>query len=291
MIRDLEELERRFQQVFATGREDGLTVVGYGEITSVVAWPTPDGDVAVKRLPAFSSHNEATLYVSLVETYIDRLGQAGIQMMETVAQQLTLEDGSIAVYLVQPLADAMKVAPRFLREATSADAVALLRHSLDAIEVAISAGIGFDGQLSNWIVDDPGPKYVDITTPLLRDGDGNDLLDTDLFLASLPWALRGFVKRFLVRGIIDEYFDVRTTKLNLLAQFHKERLLPLLPTALEIANDGLDEPITRKEVDAYYRKDALMWETLQRLRRMDRFWHLRIKRRPYPFLLPGKVHR
>jgi len=289
LIRDLEELERRFQQVFATGREDGLRVVGYGEITSVVAWPTPDGDAAVKRLPAFSSHNEATSYVSLVETYIDRLEQAGIQMMETVAQQLTLDDGSIAVYLVQPLADARKVAPRFLREVTREDAVALLRHTLDSIEVAISAGVGFDGQLSNWIVDDPGPKYVDITTPLLRDGDGNDLLDTDLFLASLPWALRGFVRRFLVRGIIDEYFDVRTTELNLLAQFHKERLLPLLPTALEIANDGLDEPITRKEVDAYYRKDALMWETLQRLRRMDRFWHLRMKRRPYPFLLPGRV--
>lgn len=291
MIRDLEELERRYQRVFATGREDGLTVVGYGEITSVVAWPTSDGDFAVKRLPAFSTQDEARAYVELVETYIERLRRAGIQMMDTEAQQLTLDDGSIAVYLVQPLADAAMVGPRFLREAGHDDAVRLLRHTLDAIGIAIGAGIGFDGQLSNWIVGNPSPSYIDVTTPLLRDPDGNDLLDTDIFLASLPWALRGFVKRFLVRGIIDEYFDVRTTKLNLLAQFHKERLLPLLPVALDIANEGLAEPITRKEVDTYYRRDALMWESLQRLRQMDRYWHLRIKRRPYPFLLPGKISR
>ena len=110
-------------------------------------------------------------------------------------------------------------------------------------------------------------------------------------LASLPWAIRGIVKRFLVVGIIEDYFDVRTTILNLVAQFHKERLVSLIPLALEQANRRLPDPIGADEVKRYYTSDARMWELLQRLRRMDRWWHHKVRRRPYPFLLPGKIDR
>jgi hypothetical protein len=34
-----------------------------------------------------------------------------------------------------------------------------------------------------------------------------------------------------------------------------------------------------------------MWGLLQRLRRIDRSWQRRVRRRQYPFLLPGKVER
>jgi hypothetical protein len=34
-----------------------------------------------------------------------------------------------------------------------------------------------------------------------------------------------------------------------------------------------------------------MYALIQRLRRLDRAWQRRVRRRPYPFLLPGPVAR
>jgi hypothetical protein len=49
--------------------------------------------------------------------------------------------------------------------------------------------------------------------------------------------------------------------------------------------------ITLDEVRRTYVADARMWLLLQRLRRLDRAWHRRIRRRTYPFLLPGRIER
>jgi len=44
-------------------------------------------------------------------------------------------------------------------------------------------------------------------------------------------------------------------------------------------------------VRRYYRSDARLWELMLRLRRADRWWQRRIRRRTYPFLLPGHIER
>ena len=50
-------------------------------------------------------------------------------------------------------------------------------------------------------------------------------------------------------------------------------------------------PITLSEVRRYYRGDARTWAQLLRLRRADRFWQRKVRRRAYPFLLPGRIER
>jgi hypothetical protein len=44
-------------------------------------------------------------------------------------------------------------------------------------------------------------------------------------------------------------------------------------------------PIERAEVVRYFRRDRALWLALQHLRRADRAWQRRVRRRPYPFLL------
>ncbi len=134
-------------------------------------------------------------------------------------------------------------------------------------------------------------RYLDVTTPLLRDQAGRDLLDADIFLAMLPWALRGVVKSYLLRDITGSYFDPRQAVLDVLANLLKERLEYHLPVALEVANRYLERALTSGEVHAYYARDARMWRLLLALRRLDRFWQLKVRRRGYPFLLPGKIER
>lgn len=290
-VDDLDLLEERFRHAFATGKGDGLSVVGYGEITSVVAWQGREGPVAAKRLPAFIDGTGVDEYIDLLEEYIARLRDVGLDVVPTTTQRLVLDNGDVALYLLQPLIDEGALAHNRLREASREEAVDMFERVFDGVEAAIGADIGIDAQVSNWALNGDELVYFDVTTPLLRDGAGADRLDTDIFLASLPWMLRGFVKRFMVRGIIDEYFDVRITILNLLANLYKERLNELIPLGLDRANARLGRALTAEEVRRYYAKDARMWELLQRLRRADRWWHLRIRRHPYPFLLPGKVER
>jgi hypothetical protein len=45
------------------------------------------------------------------------------------------------------------------------------------------------------------------------------------------------------------------------------------------------------EVARDYASDARQWELLLRLRRADRWWQQRVRRREYPFLLPGPITR
>jgi hypothetical protein len=71
----------------------------------------------------------------------------------------------------------------------------------------------------------------------------------------------------------------------------KERLDHLVAAFAEAANRVVSPAITRAEALRYYRSDARMWALLQGLRRVDRWWQRSVRRRRYPFLLPGKIAR
>ncbi|MFK4102176.1 DUF6206 family protein, partial [Streptomyces sp. NPDC019531] len=126
---------------------------------------------------------------------------------------------------------------------------------------------------------------------LMRDDRGREELDVRLFFTSLPWVLRDAVRLSMSKSIFDKFYGLRGVLLDFLGNLHKERLDSLIPAFLDQANSRLTEPITAEEVAAYYSGDARMWELIQRLRKADRFWHFKVLRRPYPFLLPPPVDR
>ena len=75
----------------------------------------------------------------------------------------------------------------------------------------------------------------------------------------------------------------------------KEGLGRWLPTFVAATNRRLGpahgKPLTLREVEKYYADDARMWGLLQVMRRADRYWQRKVRRRPYQFLLPGKIVR
>ena len=110
-------------------------------------------------------------------------------------------------------------------------------------------------------------------------------------MATAPAFAWPLVRRFALRGILDPYYDARRAALDLLANLYKEDLAAWVPTAVELANVCLGTDFTEHEVRRYYRRDAWLWGLLQRMRRADRSWQRRVRHRPYPFLLPGKIDR
>ena len=287
----LAELEAKVLHALATGDESGLRVLGYGEISTVVAVTVPEGTFACKRLPPFDSRARFDAYAGVFDAYVKSLRQGGVQAVESELHTLESADGRITAYCVQPILQPKELLPNHLRECTESEARAIFRSVADAIDGCASARLGIDGQLSNWTLRAGELGYLDLTTPLVRDEKGVDALDLDLFLASLPWALRGPVRWLLLKEIIDKYFVPRGIVLDLLGNLYKERLDGLIPAFLEELGERYTPALTVKEARAYYQSDARAWAFLLAARKADRFWQRNVRRRPYPFLLPGPIAR
>jgi hypothetical protein len=116
-------------------------------------------------------------------------------------------------------------------------------------------------------------------------------LDVELFLAAYPWLLRAPIGRFVAPDVVSAYRDPRHVLLDLTANLVKERLDHWIPPVVEAVNRRVAPPVTEDEARRYYRRDARLWATMLRLRRIDRWWQRHVRRRPYPFLLPGAIER
>lgn len=287
---DLATLEAEVQHAFATGDRSRLRVLGYGEISLVLGWPTGEPQWACKRLPAFPSPRRADAYADLLGEYLEMLRGRGVDVVGTEVRRLAAGDGSVVLYCIQPVLPSAGLATEIVR-AHPDRAADVLGGIVDATFRATDARVGFDAQLSNWAIRDGQLAYFDVTTPLLRRPDGSEALDTEVFMASFPWPLRAPIRRLVLPGIIERYHHPRRVVLDLAANLIKERLDQHVPLVLAAANPRLAQPLDEAEVRADYRSDARTWEILQRLRRADRAWQRQARRRPYPFLLPDRIER
>jgi hypothetical protein len=287
----LAELEKHVDHALSTGDESGIQILGYGEISCVVAWHDGSTEIAAKRLPLFDTEDRLATYRKAFDLYLEALGGSAMRVVPSRLETTPATDGRIAAWCLQPLLDPDALAPTWLETANEDAARWLIGRITDRVSSAVAPRVGLDGQLSNWAVVDGELLYFDVTTPMMRDEAGREALDTDLFLASLPWALRGPVRRFMLHSILDKYYSPRGVLVDFLGNLIKEGRSDRLLLGLDVVNAAVAPAVEESEVRRYYREDARMWALLQRLRRIDRKWQQLVRRRQYPFLLPGKVER
>ncbi len=289
----LDEVEAAVAEALVRVSDEGLRILGYGEITLVVGWPAAEPAWACKRLPVFADDGAAARYREQFDRYLDLLADRGVTPVPSTLTTLpaATDGGGIAAYVVQPALPAGSLGPDVLRAASPDPDHPLLARVCAAVPEVVDPRTGLDGQISNWALVGDQLQYLDVTTPMLFDDGGRFELELDLFLAAYPWALRAPIRRFVAPGVVGAYRDARHVLLDLAANLIKERLEPWLPAAVEAANRVVTPAITVEEARAYYRSDARMWEVLLRLRRADRWWQAQVRHRPYPFLLPGRIER
>ncbi len=288
---DLRRLEDLVEAALSSGDERGLPVLGYGEISLVLSWPPGGGRFACKRLPPFRSRERLDAYRATLDDYLEALGAAGLRVVETEMRAVELHDGSVAGYVVQPMLPADHLATTTLRPEDPEAGHPLIEAVASAAAAAVGPHLGLDAQLANWTWDDDELTYFDVSTPLIWSPEGDSQLDLDLLADAYPAILRWPLRRFVAPGILDTYRDLRKVYLDLAGNLLKERLEGWLPAFLDRFNPHLDEPLTEDEVRRHYRSDARLWAALLRIRRLDRAWRRRVRRRPYPFLLPGPIER
>jgi hypothetical protein len=241
--------------------------------------------MAVKRLPVFADEARFAAYAELLERYIDALRERGVGVVATRVLPVPAPSGAVHGYLIQPLVEPGRLLLNVLRSADTATGAAALGRIADTVVGAVDHDVGLDAQPPNWLVDEDRLVCFDVSTPFMRGADGRDELDLSLFLSVYPWAVHPVLRR-IARSILADYHDPRTVLVDFGANLLREDLARWLPAWIEQANARLDTPIATADVRRYARQDKLLWSSVQRLRRLDRSWQRRVRRRPYPFLLP-----
>ena len=277
----------------------GLRILGYGEVSAVLVLADVPG-LVLKRMAGFADVLAAETYRELVTDYVAAVRSAGVPVLETRALVVPRPGRGPVAYLVQPEVAQDRLGHTIMRTADDATHEQLLRRVLDAIltvrEKAVE-DVAVDAQLSNWYLGsgvDQVPVLLDVGTPFVR-RDGRQAMDAELILATAPAPLRPIFRRLgTVHAYFEDYFDPRTTAVDLLGNYHKEGRPDRIDTALEVVNERLGPlgaaPITRREVDRYYRSDARLLGFWLQARRAERAIRLRTGR-GYDFILPGRVRR
>jgi hypothetical protein len=284
-------LDRQVEAALASGSEHELEILGSGEQFAVLAWNTEQGRFACKRLPPFPDQSRFDAYRAVLQAYIEQLSAAGVAALDTRVLGLERPDGRVVAYCIQPaMAPEMFLHEQLARSAP-AEAQRLLDRLAGSIAATVSVHVGLDPHVTNWLVRGDELVYIDLSTPLMRDDNGQERLETELFLGSLPWLLREPVKRFFLRDLLDRFYDRRRVFLELFSGLHQERLGHLVPAHLDRLESLVKPALTGPEIWRHHRMDVRLFAALQRLRRLDRFWQRQIRCRPYPYLLPRPTPR
>jgi hypothetical protein len=285
----LADLHRAVEDACRSGQQGSLPVLGYGEISLVVAWPPEQPQWAAKRLPVFRDRAAVESYSQVLDRYVDTLQARGVDVLETSVQTVDGGRGGVTAYLVQPVVPAEALGHRLLLGAEPSPEHPVLAHVVDRIAAVVDDQVGFDGQLANWARHGDRFVYFDLTTPMLRDELRHWRVDGRLLAAAAPWALRPVMTKYVIPSIEGRYHDrhlvVLDVAVNLLRLRMQEWVAPLLAAARERAGVA----VTPDEVQRDYRSESRTWKALQLVRRTDRAWQMRVRHRPYPFLIPERT--
>jgi hypothetical protein len=242
------------------GDNHGVKIIGRGRISIVIEW---HGNVVVKPLPLFSSRTALDDYSSLLEEQSKTLAAGSVGVLPTRLQACEKENGAWAAYLIQPRVPTEHLLAQFLRSLPDAEAVDILVVLASHLKRVVSPRFGLDGDISNWCVDTNGQLLLlDNSTPLVRDHAGRGLLDFNLFLGSMPRALRLPLRRFVVPRVVARFFDPRRLFVDILSGFYSEDLSHLLPQVISRWNSLVEREISEKEVLRYKRRNERLWRAL-----------------------------
>jgi len=291
-------------------------IIGYGEMSTIFVISHPGQEnIAYKRMPIFHSQDEMAAYERLFAQYCAELTNIGLHIPESATVRVIPAIGNSIIYNAQEKLPAASIGNALIQTLDENSVRMLFLCILRDLQKVFAANrarpelvFGLDGQISNWAVKDyqegkPLTEetelfYIDTGTPLIRK-DGREQLAPEFFLRSTPSFLVWLIRWLFLEEVMTRYYDFRRVTIDLIANFYKEQRPEFIPMLMDTANrffaaqeaqSGM-APITQKEIVSYYREDATIWRVYLAFRKIDRFLHLKILRRPYVYILPGKIKR
>ncbi len=300
----LNRFEPQFDPVHISRNRMDVKVIGYGEISCVLTLSDLP-ELAIKRMPLFSSPEEAAEYEKIYHQYCGLLNQAGLHVPHSDTVVVERPDGLVVLFICQKLFNSEDFAHTRVRKMSPDEAAKLFDAIVSEVENvwrfsqdrSPELQIALDSQLSNWVAEGfPGDgkiHYIDTSTPLFR-VDGREQLNPELFLKSAAPGLRWVIKKFFLSDVVNRYYEFRSVMMDLAANLYKEQCPELIPLLIRRVNESPlieDQPLSEGEVKSYYNEDKRIWQIVQFSRRVHRSIVMGIFRRPYEFTLPPKIKR
>jgi hypothetical protein len=285
---ELVELERRVRHAIATGDRSGIRLLGAGELSVVLGWPTDAPDHAVKRLPPFADRAAFDAYATVVHDYVARLRARGMQVVDTDVRAIGRDDGKVVGFHVQPVLPTADMVLTILRTTDPTPDHPMISAIVAAVDAVTDGRMGVDAQLANWVWRDGQVHQLDLTTPFVLGPGGGPAFDMKPFLEIMPAPIRGVVGKEMVK-LLHRWMTARGALLDLVANAYKEGLDAWVPSLLGTINLAVDPPVSAQEARKTLKEDARIFPVLLRLERGQRWWRQRVRRRPYEFLLPDRT--
>jgi len=283
---ELGRVEAAIARALDSDDHSSLNILGYGEVSVAVGWPTDNPRWALKRMPPFPDRGSFDAYSKLVGDYVATLRGHGAAIIDTDLRSLPIAGGGCIRYLAQPVLDAAVLGPAVLRASSPAIGHPMIEAIVDTVMACTDGHTGIDAQITNWAWIDDRAVNIDVNTPFVYDDSGHPVLDIDMFIGALPWAVRA-TQRKAGPKIIARWSKPHWTLTDLAMNLHKDHLEQWIPVVVAAANGRLARPIDESSLKAQYDKEAKLWVKLYRLKKLDRWWQRNIRRRRYEFLVPA----
>ncbi|TET60699.1 MAG: hypothetical protein E3J52_03185 [Promethearchaeota archaeon] len=317
---DIELLKKFEDTIDIINPENGeipIKILGFGEISVVIEIIGDPENLVYKRMPIFKNEKQVKKHEFVVKKYCDLLqNRLNINIPENDTVWFKDEKGQITFYGVQKKLIPESMGNNIIHQVSDEEIVTLVLLAMREMKKVWTLNrenenlkLGLDAQISNFAVIDYDPKnpkvtpdskliYVDTMTPFIRIN-GKEALELKLVVSSVPKILRAPLFYIFGPGIINGYYDWRTTSMDLIANFFKEQREDIIPLLIKEINNFFKEeasefniePFTLEEIKKYYKLDKIIWELLQTFRRWDRFFKVKLLRKDYPFYIPNKIKR
>ncbi len=265
-----------------------LRLLGHGEISVVMAWPTDSPVAAVKRVPPFRDRARAQKYVDVCDEFFETLRIANVGIWPTELHIHQRSDGRAVVYHQQPIADSTQLGSNVLRGATPADTHPLLDAITDAAGRVCSPTMGFDCQLANWLWDGKTATQIDFTSPFALTDARDDLrYDAHAFLQEYPLVVRPYLRKEFT-SLLRRFTTAEGALGDMVANMMKERLDQWVDPAIQTVNSRLGINMRREKAQWMYDNDRKLLPRVLKVKKVQRWWLTHTGRR-YEQLLPDKT--
>jgi Family of unknown function (DUF6206) len=277
LLEDLARLEHDVERQLRNPELKELKLLGYGEITVAVAYPTNNPLWAGKRLPPSKDAAAILRYKAHVERYIALLIADGIDVIPTTCHVVPASNGASALYLCQPILPAETLGPAVLNTRKPDPEDPLINAIFDSVIRVTSPTLAIDAQLPNWAWIGDRPWQLDVSTPFTRSADDQHELDDRLIVRPFPSLLQPVLRRFVVPSVLARYHALRPSFVDFIGNLKKEGLANWMDAATIAANAALlrseeahTHPITVGEAIKYAGDEAKLWTTIYQLKRLSR---------------------
>ena len=283
---DLHEVEAAVRAAIDRGSNESLRLLGHGEISLVLAWPTAMPHAALKRVPPFRTVAAAQQYIAVCEEFFARLTAAGVPFLPTALHLHERADSRAVVFHQQPIADAAQLGTNILRAGEPAEGHPLLDAIVDATVKVCTPTLGFDVQVANWLWDGTTATQIDFTSPFALTADRKEMrYDSHVFLQEYPVALRPYLKRELT-SLVHRFTTPEGALGDLVGNLFKEGLDQWVDPAIAAINSRAGLSLDRATARKMYDDDRKLLPLVFKLKKAQRWW-LTHTGRHYESLLPA----